>query len=254
MQPTILFVDIDSTLVENRFSFKVISTLVGEIAAATGLAPEDIGRSIGEENNRRQLDDPDNPLTMDWDDILDTIAARNGVQLSRRVIDLWREYADPGMVDVLDNASHVFQQIKAPHRTLVIATKGLRKYQDVVLETVGLASLFDDILTPDITGYLKTSPGYFARYTQTPTPTTFIQVGDHYYDDVICAKRNGFYAVMRAPIPELADLDPFERPAHLLRYQEQIHTYPRQGTDVLPDAVVISLEELPAVLPRLEAV
>ncbi len=247
---TILFFDIDSTLVENRFSFTAIGLLVTEIAAATGLTAGQIGAEIGKENQHRQDNDPDNPLTMDWDDILVSIAGRHGVQLSRTVIDLWREHGTPEGVDVLDNAPHVITVLKQPHRKMVIATKGLSKYQDVVLRVTGLDGLFDDILTPDKTGFLKTSPGYFATYTR--TPAVFIQIGDHYYDDVICARRNGFHTVLRVPIPELREINPFQRPAMLTDYIAQIPTYPAGGTDVLPDAVVVSLEELPEVIEHIE--
>lgn len=254
MRQTILFVDIDSTLVENRFSRKVLGVVLRDIAAVTGKELREIGRELGAENDRRQKTDPDNILTMDWQDITQSVAARYGVTLSASVDALWDEYATAEGVEVLDNAPGVFQRLKHNGRTLVIATKGLTKYQLPVLRVAGLLPLFDDVLTPDTTGYLKTSPAYFDRYRAQYPAALFIQVGDHYYDDVICAKRNDFYSVLRAPIPELQPFDPFERPSRLLDYREQIATYPPDGTDILPDAVVISLEELPGVIGQIEAI
>lgn len=253
MRKTILFVDIDSTIVENKFSLKAMGKLLGEIAEATGLAIETLGRELWLENSRRQKETPNDPLTMDWDDIVETIARRYDVTLSGKVIDLWQAMANPDDVDVLDNAPQVMQALKAPHRRLIIATKGLSKYQRVVLETVEMHDLFDDILTPDITGYLKTQPDYFNTYTQSGEQTLFIQIGDHHYDDVICAKRNGFYSVMRVPIAELLPIAPFDRPAHLSRYKDQISTYRETAPMVLPDAVVVSLEEVPGIVAKIEA-
>jgi len=249
---TILFIDIDSTLVENHYSRRAIGELLGEIAVATGQKIEDLGHELWLENKRRQEEDPNNLLTMDWDDIVARLALKYTVTLSAKVDDLWVKYTHVDDIDVLDNAPEVLKQLKQPHRKLVIATKGLSKYQFPLLEAVNLKDVFDDLLTPDITGYLKTEAGYFNKYTQNGAESRFIQIGDHYYDDVICAKRNGFTSIMRAPIEELKPLDPFERPARLADFASQINTFPDAGTDVRPDAVVVSLEEVPDVVDRIE--
>lgn len=252
MQKTIIFFDIDSTLVENRFSPRMMNLLLQEVADTTGMPLNTLIRQMVEENQRRQKTDPNNLLTMDWDDIVEGIAQQYGVTLSRRVIDLWQEHATAEGVEMLDNALDVLRELKQPHRTLVIATKGLTKYQYPVLDAVKLRESFDDILAPDVTGYLKTQPEYFTRYTANHNGARFIQVGDHYYDDVICARRHGFHTIMRAPIPELKPLDPFERPLHLAQYLDRIPTYPKDGTNILPDAVVVTLQEVPDVVRRME--
>lgn len=250
---TIIFFDIDSTLIENRFTYPLISEIMQPVLDSSGLSPEQVGQALFEENTRRQQENPNDPHTMDWDDILETVAARHNVQLTRRLIDGWRERSTPEYIDVLDQAGDVLAQLKQPHRKLVISTKGLSKYQEPVLKAVGLFDLFDDHLTPDRTGYLKTQPEYFGAYTGNGRTARFIQVGDHCYDDVICAKRNGFTAIQRVPIDDLRLLDPFERPAKLAEYREQISTYPTQGMPVLPDAVVVSLEELPSLITQIES-
>jgi FMN phosphatase YigB (HAD superfamily) len=242
---TIVFFDIDSTLVENHFSPTAIGEVLAEVEAASGKTLYELGREMGLENARRQQEDPDHPLTMDWDDILDTVAARYGVRLSRRGIDAWHDHAHPEAVEVLDNAPQVLADLKDMGCTLVIATKGLLKYQEPVLRAAGLWHFFDDVLTPDLTGYLKTSPEYFARYTAERDGRRFIQVGDHYYDDVICAVRNGFESLLRAPIADLQAYSPLERVLRLGDYIHQVPTYPEDGTDTRPSAVMVSLEEVP---------
>lgn len=247
---TILFFDIDSTLVENQFSHKVIAQALGEITAACNTPVAELAREMNHENSRRQRLDPDNVLTMDWHDIVLTVARRYQVELQSNVDRLWVEYASADDVEVLDNAHQVLADLRQPGRRLVIATKGLTKYQQPVLAVTGLHQYFDDVLTPDSTGYLKTSPQYFTRYRD--SQARLIQIGDHYYDDVICAKRNGFASIMRLPLPELQSVDPFERPNLLHQYRDRIPTYPDEGTDFLPDAVVVSLQECPAVVRRME--
>ena len=249
---TVLFFDIDSTLVENQFSRKALGTLLQEIADHTGLELAALGQEMAAENSHRQKNDPDNVLTMDWDDILETIAQKYDVTLSAKGIDLWRKFAHKDDVIINDKIHNVLDLLKAEGYPLIIATKGLSKYQYPVLEVAGLLDYFDEILAPDVTGYLKTTPAYFERYADREN-TLFIQVGDHYLDDVICPKRNGFMSVMRFPQEALQDIDPFERPALLHQYRDEIHTYPEEGTDIVPDAVAVSLQELPAIIKRIEA-
>lgn len=246
-----LFFDIDSTLVENHFSRKALGELLEQIATHSQKNIRDLGHELWLENSRRQKEDPDNPLTMDWDDILETLAQRYGVTLNSKGIDLWQQYAHADAVEVLDNASQVLQTLKQSGYRLIIATKGLKKYQDPVLRVAGLDHYFDDMLTPDLTGYLKTTPAYFDKYLPRPQGHVYIHIGDHYYDDVMTAKRNGFYSVLRAPISELAQYNAFERPQHILQYATKISTFPKDGTDIIPDAVVLSLEELPSVVAEL---
>ncbi len=253
--PVTLFIDIDSTLVENRFSRRVIGAALAEIAAVSGKTVAEHGRELGQENERRQAADPDHALTMDWQDIVQQVAARYGVTLSVSVDALWQASASAAEIDVLDDAPAVLQRLRDDGHRLIIATKGLSKYQLPVLAAAGLLPYFDDILTPDNTGFLKTSPAYFDRVRAqlAGAGACFIHLGDHYYDDVICAKRNGFYSILRAPIAALAPLPALERPAHLAAHRAEISTYPAAGTAILPDAVVLSLAEVPALVPRLAA-
>ena len=248
---TVLFIDIDSTLIENEFSPRLFSQIVDEMATDTGQTRQDIQLAIYRENNRRQKETPNDPATMDWEDIVNSVAERLESRKQWSFTQSWQQMAKVEDIRVLDNALEVMQRLKKPHRKLVIATKGLSVYQMPILDVVGLTPLFDDILTPDKTGYLKTEPDYFKGYIQ-QNNTRFIQIGDHYYDDVICAKRNGFQVILRAPIFEMNRVDAFERPALVERYSSEISTFPRDGTDVSPDAVVMSLEEVPDIVEKME--
>jgi FMN phosphatase YigB (HAD superfamily) len=249
---TILFFDLDATLVENHFSRKVFSPLLQEIADETGVNVKSLWKAIEKENQRRQKEDPDNPLTMDWDDLVKHLAKSYGINgLSDTVDNLWKNLANIADIELLDNAPLALAKLKKGHRQLVLATKGLYKYQEPILSLTGLDKLFDDILTPDRTAYLKTSPQFFDKYRH--EEALFIQVGDHFYDDVVCAKRNGFYSVMRAPLAELLHYTAFERPNYLSDYRHEITTYPREGSEIRPDALILSLQELDEVISAIEA-
>lgn len=247
---TIVFFDLDATLIENHFSRKVFRPLLEEIAAQADVSVAELGLALYEENKYRQKHDPDNVLTMDWEDILVTIAKKHGFSLSDSIDERWRAFTKLEDIEILDDAPTMLQTLKNGSRKLVLATKGLSKYQNPILDVTGIGQYFDDKLTPDITGYLKTSPQYFDKYRK--QDALFIQVGDHFYDDVICAKRNGFYSIMRAPIPDLAVYDAFDRVQRLGDFLSDIPTYPDEGSDVRPDAVVVSLQEVPEIVQQIE--
>ncbi|MCA9883023.1 MAG: HAD family hydrolase [Anaerolineae bacterium] len=250
---TLIFFDIDATLLENHFSRRVIVDVLQDVADETGHSLDDLGLDLGKENYRRQYKDPDHPKTMDWQDIAEAVAKAHGGNLKKSLDELWVAYAQAEEIELLDDSPSVIKKLKAPHRKLVIATKGLTKYQVPILKAVGLYDLFDDILAPDITGLHKATPGFHDRYTKTLPDSLVIQVGDHFVDDVIAPVRNGFTSILRAPFAELVEYDAFERPTHLDKVLNFITTYPRDGSDVRPHAVVMSLQELPDLISRIEA-
>lgn len=250
---TIIFFDLDQTLIDHTIGRKAAGVLLAEIAAHNGKSVDQLGQEVHVEHRTRVEQQPNDLLTMDWDDVFSTVARANGVTLSTTFLALWEDYRqeDPSQVNVLDDAPEVLRQLKAPHRKLVLATKGLSKFQFPLLHMTGLYELLDDHLTPDITGFLKTQPGYFEKY-QDMADTCFIQVGDHYYDDVVCARRNGFHPILRAPVPDLNAHPPFQRPNHIDRYTDQIRALPESDLAVRPAAVVTHLGELAEVIATIE--
>lgn len=249
----VCFFDLDGTLMVNPFGTAVWPKITRELAVLTGLSPKALLHAFNAENMRRQHTQPNNPLTMDWDDIVETVARRYSVQLSVRVIDLVHEHCQPPHIAVLDDADQILPQLRQPHRKLVVATKGLSKYQFPVLRALGLYDLFDDYLTPDRTGYLKTEADYYSRYTYNAgDDRLFIQIGDHHYDDVIRPTDFGFCTVMRLPVPGLTNTPPFERPQQMAQYRHVIPTYREENSDILPQAIITHLSELPDVIERIE--
>jgi FMN phosphatase YigB (HAD superfamily) len=202
----------------------------------------------------------------DHDDIMMTVAAAyripDGALSPRLHEELCAAHAAPPHTATLDDAASVLRSLKtAPDgrpRRLVVSTMGLSKYQLPVMRALGLYELFDDVLTPDLTDHLKTARGYYARYLDaagTYASARRINIGDNYEHDIEVPKSLGALAVLRLPEPELAAFTPFERAAHLAAYSATIQNYPTdRPVRAVPDAVVISLAELPAVIAHLEAV
>ncbi len=240
---TVIFIDLDGTIMINPFERVVWPVVIGELVAQSGQSADAIYDMIAAENRARQDDDAGDPvLSMDWDDITATVAQRLGVRLTANVTDLVRTHA-ASHSSVMDHAPEVLRDLRAPGRALVVATKGLAKYQVPVLDALGLTSLFDAVLTPDTHGGLKKHRRFFGDWPQRARRA--LMVGDRYDDDVLYPGRHGFLLLWKpeALPPDLLPLDPLER----------ARRYPYATDQPLPaTAILASLRELPALVTRLE--
>jgi FMN phosphatase YigB (HAD superfamily) len=240
---SVVFLDLDGTLMINPFDSAVWPVVVGEIAEKSGESFEDVLNLIVAENDARQNNSAVSAvMSMDWDDITETVAARLGVRLESSCEALVRECAAT-YSSVLDNAREVLQELNASHRALVVATKGLAKYQQPVLDALGLTPLFTAILTPDSHHALKKHAAFFGAW---PSQTRLqIMVGDRYDDDVQGPSAHGFKTIWKrtnlAPVSQKKD--PFTR---ALMY-DYAH-----GQTTPADAIISSLAELPPLVRRLE--
>jgi FMN phosphatase YigB (HAD superfamily) len=240
---SVVFFDLDGTFMVNPFDTAVWPVVMGEIAQKASLPLEQVSDLIIEENRLRQDDANVLAVTaMDWDDITQTVAARLGVSLDSSCVDLVCAHALSHSF-VLNDGADVLRELTAPHRALVVATKGLAKYQQPVLDALGLTPLFTTILTPDTHGALKKSPAYYGDWAA--GTRLQIMVGDRYDDDVAPAGSYGFKTVWKLENLEasLRGKDPFAR-ALLYDYAPHQH--------ITADAIITSLQELPAVVRRLE--
>lgn len=241
---SVLFVDLDNTILHGPFESAVFPTVFREIAEKSGLDVAGIRGRVLEENRRRQ-ETPAIPAVqaMDWGDIMATVAEGLGVQLTADVQQIVDAHAGPPHAAALDDAATVLRQLARPDRALVVATNGLRKYQQPVLDALGLTRLFTEILTPDTHNALKQDAAFYGDW---PRVTQIqVSVGDRYDDDVLAPKSFGFRSIWKpgAPLGELSALEPWARPERFA-YQE--------GQTIRPDAIIASLAELPAVIEQLE--
>jgi putative hydrolase of the HAD superfamily len=241
---TAVFVDLDGTIIRGPFESAVFPAVFDELARKTGLEPGALRRLVVQENLDRQRD-PGVPaaLAMDWDDVFATIAARLGVQLEASAVALANAHARPPYTALLDGADRMLARLARPDRAIVIATKGLRKYQLPVLDALGLTPLCAGVLTPDTHGAAKGQLAFYGAWPQ----VTHVQIslGDLYEDDVLAPRRLGFRAIWKhnAVDAELLRAAPLARPGVCAYTEDQ---------PVRPDAIVFSLDEVPAVVTALE--
>jgi FMN phosphatase YigB (HAD superfamily) len=232
---SVVFVDLDHTVIKGPWDTVVFPTVCSEIARKTRLEPETVRLLLFRENFSRQRD-PDCPaaLAMDWDSIAKTVARHLGVELEANVLDLVLANAGAPHSRVLDHADMVFSRLLRRHRAIVAATKAPSKYQWPILEALRLARFFDGMCTPDTTGTLKRDKAFYGEWLC--SSELQIIVGDQPEDDVIAPHRFGFITIWKPRSPEHENLGKRQ-------FAEKA---------IEPDAIIHSLEELPDVVERFE--
>lgn len=207
---SVVFVDLDGTIIRGPFEPAVFPVVFAELARKTGRDVQEIRHRVIQAYHARQTD-ATLPVVqaVDWDDIFKTMAKEWGVELEGDAAAIASAHAGPPDAAILDQADQVLRQLASPHRAIVAATKGLRKYQLPVLDALGLTPLFTDILTPDAHHALKNDLAFFGGWPQ--AAQLRISVGDHYEDDVVAPKQFGWKSVWKAKAldAELQQLDPF---------------------------------------------
>lgn len=241
---SVIFVDLDYTILHGPFESAVFPMVLGELAEKSGLDLAEARRRVVEENLKRQNQPGTSAVqAMDWDDIVRTVAESLGVQLEASVLRIVRSHAGPPYSKVLDHADTILRQLAGERRAIVAATKGLRKYQLPVLDALGLTPLFTEVLTPDSNNALKREIAFYGDW---PRATRVqLSVGDHYEDDVIGPKSFGFKAIWKpnVSLEGLATADPLARSGAFAYRSDQT---------VRPDAIIASLSELPWVIQHLD--
>jgi putative hydrolase of the HAD superfamily len=242
----VVFIDLDNTLLEGAFESIVFPMVFDELSQKSGLAVSEIRKMVVNENFSRQ----DNPnirpdLAMDWDDIIQTVAAKLNVTIPQSlVLNIVKSHLHSPFIKLLENAFETLTILNTKQHYLVAATKGLAKYQMPLIEALGITSFFVEVLTPDKNNALKKHIEFYGDWVN--LTATQIIVGDHLMDDIVYPKSFGFKSIWRLTDGSILEkrLNPFERPLQ--------HNYPA-GITIKPDAIIFNLKELPEVISILES-
>jgi FMN phosphatase YigB (HAD superfamily) len=241
---SVLFVDLDHTVLEGPCVYAVLQEACGELARKTGLPLEEIRQMVKWENVER-MRNPAIPavLAMDWDDIVQAVASLLDVSLEANIREFVESHVYSPYARVLEHADEILRALRKPHRSIVAATRGLGKYQIPVLEKLDLLPHFDDVLTPDSSNALKHQRAFYGSW---PDRTDLqIVVGDSYADDVVAPHHLGFKTIWKPHNCRCSTCR--MEPSDTCRCPQ-----PRQERRIRPDAKIRSLSKLPAVVERLE--
>jgi FMN phosphatase YigB (HAD superfamily) len=247
MIKSVVFIDLDNTILEGPFESVVFPTVFEEISTQTNLEISEVRKLIVEENLARQADPKFSAMeAMDWDDIIQTTAHKLRARVSLNVEEIVTRHAYPPYSHLIDGAKNALSEIRNRYRVVVAATKGLKKYQFPVLVGLDILQLFDEVLTPDSHQALKHSIEFYGNWPQ--KTELQISVGDHYHDDVQAPSQFGFQTIWKVNQDmdsqyNLGNYPPQNRPDIFPYMENQL---------VHPNAIILHLNELPSTLNMIE--
>jgi putative hydrolase of the HAD superfamily len=158
-------------------------------------------------------------------------------------------------VALLPGAWLGLHRLKSAGLRLVAITNGYHCFQWPVLERLGVAELFEAVLTPDVAGFAKPDPRFFGL-----VPGLVAHVGDLLLHDVLGANLAGLQSIwLDADLPEhLLELPPIDRvrePAFTEYLQKVLDAsryrqfHPEANLETCtPTAVVCDVDEAATVL------
>ncbi|MEM4969951.1 MAG: HAD family hydrolase [Sulfolobales archaeon] len=168
------------------------------------------------------------PRAYDWDDILyEVIGSRN--RISTNFLEELRRVCHKAVI--LDEAPEILKRLREKGFYLVLSTNGLWKYQECVLRETGLIDLFDEIITPDKKGCIKSSREFYDIAIE---PLEKISIGDNIVFDVYYPK---LYKLKAIYVKRSDYVNEVYGQALGIRIDQ-----------IVPDAIISSLSQLPKAL------
>ena len=138
---------------------------------------------------------------------------------------------------ILDKAPEILKILREKGFYLILSTNGLWKYQECVLRETGLTEFFDEIITPDRKGCIKSSREFYNIALEFSEK---ISVGDNIVFDVYYPK---LYKLKAIYVKRSDYVNEIYGQALGIRIDQ-----------IVPDAVISSLSQLPnaleAILPK----
>ncbi|MCK9526303.1 MAG: HAD family hydrolase [Limnochordia bacterium] len=254
----LLTFDLDGVVMKNPFSTGVFPEVTYRISQETGLARQDIMKSvIAEARDRMGLGKMVDAYN--WDEIIALVASRLGFTGHIDVAALVRQFCTPEHIYAYPEVHETLEYLSTTEHPLVVLTNGFRKYQLPVLEALGVAEFFDEIYTPEVNGIAKPEPGFFLE-PQERYPGPHIHIGDTIIHDIWGANEVGITTVwVYHDLPEaVASLPIKERIGHAMMKKLvedgiardlNAAAYPRVTVqNSMPDYVIKSFGELTGVL------
>ena len=207
--------DLDGVIMRGPFSSAVrprISEHLGRSTSLAHMAAEErelhIWQAVRQEHDRR-LTARDLVGAWNWQAIYDEVSRGLG---GEPMPDLARIVRESCLIDdavaLLPGAWLGLHRLRSAGLRLVAITNGYHGYQWPVLERLGVAELFEAVITPDVAGFAKPDPRIFGL-----VPGLVAHVGDLLLHDVLGANLAGLQSIwLDAELPEhLSQLPPIER-------------------------------------------
>ena len=214
--------DLDGVLQQNPFGKGVFPEVCGKIGetlvSREGLTVDEAAKTVMtmiRDEAKRRLTSRDYVGAYDWDDIVLVAAKAAGSPARFDVEQLVVKYCTPDYIFPYPYAFEVLSELSGLGVRLAVVTNGFYKYQNPVMEGIGLRHFFPDFITPEMVGTVKPFSGIFQAAIRGEYSLR-LHVGDTIIHDVWGAQMSGFdpiWMVKERDLPEhLLTLAPWERP------------------------------------------
>jgi FMN phosphatase YigB (HAD superfamily) len=238
MSKTVIFLDLDHTLIENPFASAIFPPLCSKIGMQVGKTGDAILEEILIEQIKRVGEKKGPVQEVDWQSIIESVTSRLGatflddIELSVKQHSIPpHSYSYPGAVDTLS-------EMKKRDWTLIASSKGLWRYQSHVLMGLELHRFFDGFAMPDLLGYRKTERSFYIPFIREAEKV--IIVGDNLLEDIFYPRTFGFRTIWKR----------FDHSKHPLASVLGSSQY---DSEIVPDVSIDTLYELvPAILQLME--
>lgn len=183
--------DLDGTLMQNPFSKWVFPEIAAAVSDLLGKTHDTVTALTAEHEQRmgqgRYVE------AYDWDEMLARLCQELGIVKPVDVEELVHKHnVTPKVYLLEENIPQVLQTIKAYGYSLAAVTNGFYKYQAPVMQTLGLADCFDQVITPEKAGTGKPDPAILHLLPG----EVVAHVGDRLDHDVQLANRAGIHSVL----------------------------------------------------------
>jgi FMN phosphatase YigB (HAD superfamily) len=227
-----LFIDLDNTLIINPLGRYVMPKIYRLAADIIGKGFEEVAEIFKSKHIERIR--TGSPKAYDWDDILyEVIGSRE--RIATNFLEELKRVCDKAVI--LDKAPEILKILREKGFYLILSTNGLWKYQECVLRETGLTEFFDEIITPDRKGCIKSSREFYNIALEFSEK---ISVGDNIVFDVYYPK---LYKLKAIYVKRSDYVNEIYGQALGIRIDQ-----------IVPDAVISSLSQLPnaleAILPK----
>jgi putative hydrolase of the HAD superfamily len=213
--PRVISFDLDGVIMRGPFNSALrprISEHIGRSSALAHLAAEErelhIWQAVREAHDGR-LSAGDLVGAWNWQAIYDQVSRGLGGEPMPDLASIVREAClIDDAVALLPGAWLGLHRLKSAGLRLVAITNGYHCFQWPVLERLGVADLFESVITPDVAGFAKPDPRIFGLVAG-----LVAHVGDLLLHDVLGANLAGLQSIwLDADLPEhLRQLPPTER-------------------------------------------
>lgn len=230
--------DLDETLIKNPFEKWVFPEIKALLMDESDI---NIVRTLVS-RHKALLEDEAYAAAYNWDEILQEVLTANNIPIHIDIETLVKKHAVVPKVYLLeDNIKETLLHLKECGFSLAVITNGLYKYQFPVLEALGIAGLFEEIITPTETGTGKPDMKMVEKLLG--TGELIAHVGDRLDHDVSFSNQLGALSVLidKNMPADIKTLLPEARNQALFysqRWKEFV------SEDYCPRAIIYSINEL----------